>query len=76
MVKTDDPKTQTIALLKGYGPFSKQEKESAIFTAIGNASLLSSNRDKGKPGELVKMLKPETRNVLKDCKSDDWNHRI
>jgi len=22
MIKTDDPKTQTIALLKGYGPFS------------------------------------------------------
>lgn len=76
MVKTDDPKTQTIALLKGYGPFSKREKQTAIVTAISNASLISSSRNKGKPGELIKMLKPETRNVLKDCKSEDWDHRI
>jgi len=73
MIKTDDPKTQTIALLKGYGPFSFREKQSAIITALSNA--FTSNT-KGKPGEIIKCLKPEIRNALKDCKGEDWGHRI
>ena len=73
MVKTEDPKVQTIALLKGYGPFSHGEKQKATTNAVMWACLYNGGH---KPGEAYKYLPEETKNALKDCKSDDWNHRI
>ena len=72
MVRTD-PKTQTIALLKGYGPFSFQTKQSAIINAVQWATLYNGGF---RPGEAVEHLPKEIRDTLKDCKSGDWDHRI
>lgn len=73
MVKTEDQKAITIAILKGYGLYSSQEKESAIVQAIMWSSLYNGGF---KPGEAYKRLPEETKKVLKDCKSDDWFHRV
>jgi len=73
MVRTEDPKTQTIALLKGYGPFSFREKQSAIIDAVMWSGLYNGGH---RPGEAVKHLPKDIRNTLKECKSRDWNHRV
>jgi len=73
MIITKNPKTQTIALLRGYGPFSFGEKQCAIITAVHNASFSSCKKE---PGEIIKHLPQDVRKVLKDCKSKDWYHRI
>jgi len=72
MLRTD-AKTLVIALLKGREPYSTQSKQSAINLAITN-SLLKDGR--GVPGEVIKHLPKEIRNILIDCKSKDWNHRL
>lgn len=80
MIKSDDEKANTIAMLKGHGLQSTRTKEKTIenivFQALMDASNNISRKPRGVPGELIKSLSKETRDILSDCKSKDWNHRM
>jgi len=77
VIKTDDEKAITIALLKGHGLHSTRSKEKAILSAIMNAALINTGLNhKGVPGEVIKALPKEIRDILSDCKSKDWQHRL
>jgi hypothetical protein len=73
MLRTDDEKEITIALLKGHGLHSTREKQRAIQTALTRA-ITSDQR--GRVGEVIKSLSKEIRDILKDCNDKDWNHRM
>jgi hypothetical protein len=73
MIKTNDEKEITIALLKGHGLQSTCEKQRAIQTALTRA-ITSDQR--GRVGEIIKDLPKEIRDILKDCKDKDWYHRM
>lgn len=53
--------------------YSNYEKQSAIEKTIQWAFLSSCGMT---PGRVVESLSKETRDVLKTCKSEDWNHRV
>jgi len=80
-MKRTDSKELAKSLLRGHEPFSNRTKTKTIEDIVFRAKVESANyppsshRHRGKPGELIKSLSQEDRDILRDCKSSDWNHR-
>lgn len=80
MVKDVDKKALAKALLKGKEVgYSKRTKEKAIdriLTEALAAGINFTNKPKGVPGELIKAMPKEIRDILEECTPEDWNHRM
>jgi hypothetical protein len=77
MVRTDK-RTELKSLLKGKEIYSKRNKEQAIDTLLFNACISGGNLIKkgGIPGELVKAMPKDFRDILDQCTAEDWNRRL